>query len=369
MPTFLLIRALAAVLLLQADPTEDVLKHAIGLQQTGDIDGAIEGYTQYLAARPNSPLALSNLGAAYSRSGRYLDAIPQYKLALKLQPNPAVEMNLGLAYYKSGLTALAAGTFERVHKALPDQLQPTLLLADCWLAMGKNRSVTELLAPLADQRQDDLAVAYLFGTALVRDNQVARGQLIIDRILRNGDSAESRLLLGTAKLSAGEFPEALADLAKAVELNPKLPDVYSYYGQALVRTGDAAGATEAFRKALEANPNDFGSNLQLAVLLKDEQKFEEALACLRRALVVRPGELRARYHLATIRLQEGDADAARSELEAIVREEPAFTEAHVALATIYYRLKRKPEGDRERAIVQKLNAAAQLKQQQGLNIK
>ena len=105
------------------------------------------------------------------------------------------------------------------------------------------------------------------------------------------------------------------------------------------------------------------------MLLKDEQKYDEARACLQRALVVRPGELRARYHLATIRLQEGSAEDARAELEAIVKEEPAFTEAHVALATIYYRLKRKPDGDRERAIVQKLNAAAQLKQQQGLNIK
>jgi hypothetical protein len=42
-------------------------------------------------------------------------------------------------------------------------------------------------------------------------------------------------------------------------------------------------------------------------------------------------------------------------LEAIVKEAPSFLEAHVALATAYYRLQRKVDGDRERAIVEKLN--------------
>src|SRR5262249_48097181 len=151
----------------------------------------------------------------------------------------------------------------------------------------------------------------------VRDNQVDKGQIVIDRILRNGDSAEARLLLGTTKLSAQEYPAALADLAKAVKLNPKLPDVWAYYGQALLRTGDAPGATEAFRKELEANPNDFTSNLQLAVLLKEDDKLDDALKCLERALLVRPADLGARYQLATLHLRANKVEDARRELEFI----------------------------------------------------
>jgi hypothetical protein len=59
---------------------------------------------------------------------------------------------------------------------------------------------------------------------------------------------------------------------------------------------------------------------------------------------------------------------ARNQLEGIVKESPNFTEAHVTLATVYYRLKRKADGDRERAIVQKLNDEAQEKQP-GANVK
>ena len=345
---------------------DEVLKQAIGLHQSGDIAGAIEAYEKYLAAHPDSLVAHSNLGAAFSRSGRFDDAIVHYRRALKLQPgNTGAELNLGLAYYKTNQKDQAAAWFEKVHRAAPAEMQPTLLLADCWLAMGRNKDVVTLLA----DKPDDLAVTYLLGTALVRDGEVKRGQAVIDRILRNGDSAEARLLLGTAKLNARDYPAALEDLGKAVELNPNLPDVHAYHGQALAAAGDPERAAEAFQKALTANPNDFTANLQLAILRKDESTLDEARALLKRALQIRQGDIGARYQLALIDLREEKVDAARRELELIVKQAPAFTPAHVTLATVYYRLKRKPEGDRERAIVQKLNAETAAKQQQGVNVK
>ena len=154
-------------------------------------------------------------------------------------------------------------------------------------------------------------------------------------------------------------------MSKAVELNPKLPSVNSFYGQALMATGDTAGATKAFRAELALDPNDFDSNLNLASLLRMEQDYAGAKSLLDRALRVRPGELRVRYQLATIHLAEANVQQARADLESIIAEAPKFTEAHVSLATVYYRLKMRAEGDRERALVLQLNAEAQTKQPKG----
>ena len=55
-------------------------------------------------------------------------------------------------------------------------------------------------------------------------------------------------------------------------------------------------------------------------------------------------------------------EGSRQQLESILKEAPQFTEAHVTLATVYYRLKRKDDGDRERARVRKLTADAQARQ-------
>ena len=339
---------------------DTILRHAIELQQSGDSDTAIGEYRAYLRKVPDNVIARSNLGAALARAGRYDEAIEEYKRALEKDPaNAPVRANLALAYYKSARIAEAAEEISKVVAAQPANRQAVLLLADCDLRLGENKKVIDLLSPLERQSPDDKAIIYMLGTALIRDDQLARGQTLVDRILRDGDSAEARLLLGATKMNAQDFAAALEDLKKATELNPRLPDVFSYYGLALLATGDMAGAAAAFRQELESNPNDFVSNLQLGVVLKQDQKFGEARAFFGRALAIRPGDPGVRYQLATIDIEEGKLDAARTALERLVKESPQFTEAHVSLATVYYRLKRKEDGDRERAAVLKLNAEKQ----------
>ena len=81
-----------------------------------------------------------------------------------------------------------------------------------------------------------------------------------------------------------------------------------------------------------------------------------------RALQVRPGDLRAKYQLAAVNIAAGKLSAARTALEGIVVEAPQFVEAHISLATVYYRLNRKADGDREKALANKLTAERQVKQ-------
>jgi tetratricopeptide (TPR) repeat protein len=346
-----------------APSSEAILRHAIELHQSGDVEHAIPEYRSYLEHNPNSVVARSNLGAALSRAGMYEEAIAEYTQALKRDPaNTAIRLNLALAYYKAAQISVAAEHLAAIVARQPQNRQAILLLADCHLQLDQNKKVIELLSPLEKQSPDDLSVLYLLGTAYIRDKQPTLGQVLVDRILRNGDSAEARLLLGTTKMNAQDFSDALGDLKKAVELNPRLPDVYSYYGLGLLATGDMAGAADAFRKELEFNPNDFVSNLQLGVVLKQDQQYDQARSYFERALRVRPGDPGVRYQIATLDLATGGVDQARIKLEKLIEESPQFVEAHVSLATVYYRLKRKEDGDRERQIVLKLNAEKQAAQ-------
>ena len=347
----------------QQDP-ERILQQAIQLHQAGKAEEAIPQYRAYLKLRPDATDARSNLGAALAATGRYEQAITEYQTALKQRPGDArIHMNLALARYKLGMVGEAANEFEALHAAAPGDRQISLLLADCWLRQGLNGKVIELLAPAAERDPADLAAAYLLGTALLRDSQISRGQQMIDRILRNGDSAEARLLMGTAKLQARDFEAAIRDLQKAAELDPHLPDVYSYLGRACLGTNDPVAARAAFEKELQENPNDFESNLNLAALLRQNEDYAGARRLLDRALRVRPGDARARFQLASDNLAAGRLEEARTGLEALVRQSPRFVEAHLALATTYYRLKRQADGDRERAVAQKLTAEQRSKEQ------
>jgi len=256
----------------------------------------------------------------------------------------------------------AADELARVHREAPSNGQATLLLADCYFRMGQNKDVIRVLQTEEKGHPDDLAIAYLLGTALIRDGQAADGQLLVDRILRNGESAEAHLMLGTAKIQAADFTGARDELAKALGLNPNLAGAHVLYAHTLEVTGGPEEALKEFKAELAIDPYSYESNLQIGAMLRQEQKYDEAKQYLTRALATRPGDLAVRYQRAAIALSEGKTDDARRDLESIVKDSPQFTEAHVSLSIAYFRLKRPTDGNREKSIVEKLTAEAQAKQ-------
>jgi tetratricopeptide (TPR) repeat protein len=342
---------------------DQVLGRALQAHQAGNLEDAARAYEEFLALRPERTDIRSNLGAVLSRLGRYQEAIEQYQRALKLdRNNHAIRFNLALAYYKSEQIPAAADELARVISIQPENKNATLLLADCYLRMGEDRKVIELLGPKAQIYGEDLTLAYLLGNALIHDNQVEKGQVYIDKILRQGDSAQARMLMGSAHLAMLDYPNAVKQFAEAVKLDPQLPSVHSYYGRALMLTGETDRAREEFIKETENNPNDFDANLQLGILFKKDQSTDEALKYFRRALQVRPSDPNARFYVATLQVYQGRLAEALADLEKLVKDAPDFVEAHVMLATVYYRLKRKADGDRHQAIVNKLNAERQANQ-------
>ena len=239
-------------------------------------------YRQLTGLRPDDIVAHVNRGVCLVQLGRFDEAIAEYRAADKLLPNdPRIALNLALAYQKSGRLQEAAERLESLHIAHPQETKVTLLLADCRLQAGDDRGVIDLLQPLAPQLPEDSGLAYMLGMALLRTGNSSQAQQYLDRILRNGDSAEARFLMGMRMFEAGDYPAAVKQLAAAVEANPKLPQVQSLYGRALLNTGDPDAAAEAFRKALAGNPNDFAANVGLGQILDARKQYEEALQPLR----------------------------------------------------------------------------------------
>ena len=336
---------------------EELLRHAVELQQLGDLEGAVKGYREFLAVRPNEIAAHSNLGVVLAHLGRYEEAVAEYQKALELAPgNSGILINLGLAYYKSGRISDASATFAKAHETSPENLQTILLLADCHLRMGQNREVVALLGPLEQAHADDLAIAYMLGMALLRDGQVQEGQARVDKILRNGDSAESRFLLGSQMLASHDFPAAVKQFAGAIELNSNLPDLQASYGQALLSTGDADAAAEAFRRELASDPNHFEANLYLAQILLARKQWSEATPPIQKALLLRPDSLPAKLELADLQVGDAKLSQARSTLEAAAMLWPKSLGVHQRLSEVYAALHLKAGAQREKTLVANLQS-------------
>jgi tetratricopeptide (TPR) repeat protein len=342
---------------------ERLFGRALELHQAGDLLGAVESYKAALAIAPDRADALSNLGAAYVRLGQYDDGIKQYQAAIKVDPaNSTFRLNLALAYYKSARPNEAALHLKRVVASEPEAKNAYLVLADCYLQTGQDQEVIALLKPRAAMFDNDLAYAFLLGTALLHTGDETEGQKYVERVFGAGESAEAHLLMGIAHLGQQDYPAAKTELERAVKLNPRVPTAHSLYGRALLALGEQADAERAFHQELDVNVNDFEANLQLGNMRRSGQRFPEASLYLERATTIRPGDLTARKLLASLRLQTGKVEEAVGMLEALAKDAPDAIEVHVQLATAYNRLGRKDDAQRERAIVDRLNAELQAKQ-------
>jgi tetratricopeptide (TPR) repeat protein len=338
-------------------------KHAAELQASGQFEAAATAYEAFLRQQPRNIEALSNLGVVLVQLGRYDDAIRSYRKALELSYlNVPIRMNLALAYYKAGRCAEAVPEFDAVIATNPQQANVKILKGDCLVQMGDYAGAVALLKPLEATLGGERVFNYVYGMALLQNKQTPEGLAQIDRILKEGDTPEAHLMLGLSQRSAGDLAAARDEFKKAVDGNPELPLAHSLYGQALLSTGDRDSARRAFEQELAANPGDFESNLYLGVILKEDAQLDAAERKFQRALQLRPGDPGVRYQIATVHLGRNENEQALALLEPLVRESPSFVEARVSLATVYYRLKRKDDGDRERAAVDELTKAAQARQ-------
>jgi len=67
----------------------------------------------------------------------------------------------------------------------------------------------------------------------------------------------------------------------------------------------------------------------------------------------------ARYEWARLERTEGQLEAATTDLEKVVHADPNWAQPHVELAALYFRLNRQQDGERERALFDRLTAEQQ----------
>lgn len=170
---------------------------------------------------------------------------------------------------------------------------------------------------------------------------------------------EANLNLGILLVRTKQPADALAALGEAAEARPKEPRPRLYSAEALMQTGDAAAAEKEFSAVLELDPKNANAQAGLAGALLRENKLPEAANAFRAAgnkdglLEVAaaferdgrkaeaidiykefPENPAVRRRLGQLQIDDKDAAAAVTNLEAAVRARPS-TANRLALADAY----------------------------------
>jgi TolB-like protein/tetratricopeptide (TPR) repeat protein len=125
-----------------------------------------------------------------------------------------------------------------------------------------------------------------------------------ERALELGpELAESHASRGLASLISADYRSAELEFKTALDLNPGLFEAYYYYGRTRFHQGDLEMAAELFRKAADADPEDYRSRCLRVQILRGigrtaeaAKAAEEAISVVEKNLEWNPDDASA-YHL------------------------------------------------------------------------
>jgi type IV pilus biogenesis/stability protein PilW len=86
--------------------------------------------------------------------------------------------------------------------------------------------------------------------------------------------------IGTGFLAKGQYPQAMSELLKAEQLDPKNANIKNNLGLVFYMRGRVKQAEEKFREAVKFDPRHSDAKNNLARALMDDRKFPEAIKLL-----------------------------------------------------------------------------------------
>lgn len=273
------------------------------LISNGDLDQARAVVDAVLEAVPNDPPALTYRAAFSFADERYEDAIADLRVALRGAPESQRALLLmARSYLRTGEAVLAQDAYRKVLDTNPAHPAASRELSALLLAGGQPEDAEEVLrARLAGDAEDVVARERLVRALLSQGDLVAAEQV-------------------AKELAAADPGGGRGDVA--------LGQVY----QAQASTVDAI---DAYRKALDRNPDSGDALDGLVRALVRSDRAAEARDFLQDFLAERPERIDARLLLGAVLGVLGDRPAARAELEKIIEARPEALGTYVELASLY----------------------------------
>lgn len=141
-------------------------------------------------------------------------------------------------------------------------------------------------------------------------------------------------------LSRGDKERALADFARAIEVNPTLTSAHLGMADIYRIDGDYNRAEQGYRRAAQIEPKNFDAQYYHGLMLHVMERVSEAIAAYLRALAIKPNDFQANLNLATAYFQLNENTQALPYAQRAVSLKPGDGPARFNLGAIYAALER-----------------------------
>ena len=339
--------------------TKNDLKQALAIAQEG------------LASAPDSPRYLDMVGQLMLQTGSADQAVAAYRKLAGTNPESLdYQIRLGQAQLAAGQSEVALQTFGNALKSRPDAFQAQAAAVGAMLRAGKTGEATRLVADLRQVAPKSPVLPELDGDLKFASKKYAEAAGAYRKILAQTPSSNLVIKSYSAIALDGKQAEADAFMSDWIKAHPKDLPIRLFDADLALRAKNFPRAVQAYKAVLETQPNDplLLNNLAWALwqqrdpqavgyaqkasalapdnpaiadtlgwMLVEQGQTKKGLELLAKASAGAPQQRDIALHLAKAQLKDGQKDAARNTLQALVKaapESPEGKESKDLIATL-----------------------------------
>lgn len=317
---------------------------------------AAKEFAAVVALDPNNIDAQANLGVLLFFQKDYAQAESHLRKAVEQQPElTKIRALLGMCERNLGENDLARTDLQAIVDQIKEpsvRLEAGLELIELYTAaqeLPKAAAVVEVLRAGAPTDPRILYAAYRIYSDL-------SGEALLDLSVAAPNSGQMHQAMAHELNRIGNNSGVIADLRKAIAIDPSLPGIHFELAEALHASSDLklrAEAEQEYKLAVAANSRDEKAITRLGDIAVEKDDFDGATAYYKRALALVPGDADATLGLAHVYIEKDESAAALSLLEPLIVADPTNVLAHYRLSTAYRKLKRPADAKREMDAYQK----------------
>jgi adenylate cyclase len=180
----------------------------------------------------------------------------------------------------------------------------------------------------------------ILGTSKSPRNSIGKAFKLAQKVVAmDASDASAHALLGNVYLRKREYEKSIAELERAVALDPNYAGGYMFLAQSLTIAGRPQEAIPLLKKSMRLSPlSQTHASMclfRLGGAYRTMGQYEEALSALKKALNIRPNFYAIHLQLTATYIHLGHEEEARAAAAEVLRSVPTFSLERFAKRPIY----------------------------------
>lgn len=307
---------------------------ALALEALHDTKGAADTLRKAIDINPKLANIRAELGGLELAEGNLQSAQKWLESALELEPGfVEARGNLAMLYAKKGDFVSAERFLRQALEDNPKYKEGHLNLGLILAQQNRKSDAEKELDKAVALAPKDPATLSTVGKAKVQMGKTSEGIALLRQVVDLApDLAVAHLDLALALADGYNLSEALVQTSEAVRLAPQSAAAHFYRGRVLYDLSRSKEAQTEFEAASRLDAKFPGPRYFLALIDKQEGKYELAAGLLEETVKLQPGNVMAWYMLGQSLEQTSKTAEALAAWRKAIAIDPKFSQALISLA-------------------------------------